>query len=78
MYKLITDPANQVPGIRADALMVGDLAEVIDGRYQGHIVLQASNVLVSFSDPDKTWTTPCSLLVKKLNRGATVTLTVTD
>ena len=77
MYRLITDPANQVIGMRADALMVGDLAEIIDDQYQGHIVLQVFDKLVSFTDPHQTWTLPCGLRVRKLNQGTTVKLTVT-
>ena len=76
MYRIVTDPADQVVGQRADSLCIGDLAEVIDGPNERDIVLWTFSGLVSLSNPRQTWYRPCSLRVRKLNSGTKVHLTV--
>ncbi|KKL44632.1 hypothetical protein LCGC14_2363720 [marine sediment metagenome] len=78
MYRLVTDPANQVIGQRADSLSIGDLAEIVDGSSQRDIVLWTFSGLVSLSNPRQTWESPCSLRVRRLNSGTKVHLTVQD
>jgi len=60
-------------------LKVGDLAQVSLGTsYAGHFLLRHQGGFVSLTSPNLTWTLDCSLPVRKLLRGESITLTVTE
>ena len=64
-------------GTIADELKPGDLAVVLAPSHKNHIVLKVVGYLVDLTNPDALpWAGYCSLKVRKLSPGESITLTV--
>lgn len=62
--------------IKASNSLLGDLMEVIEGCYNGHILLNAYDNIISLTNPQLTWSKDCSLRVRILPKGTEVKLIV--
>ena len=64
-------------GMVADELKPGDLAVVLSPSHQNHIVLKVVGYLVDLTEPKSLpWAGHCTLRVRKLSPGESITLTV--
>ena len=61
--------------MRADQLKDGQLAEVVGPIYTGDIVLRVYSMVVSLTNPDRTWSIPTPLQVEPFPRGTVVEIT---
>ena len=63
----------------AQDLEVGDLLEIVEGSFQGEIILKTYECFVMLSDPGSTWSLNTGgLLGRKLLPGESITLTVEE
>ena len=79
-YNLVVNPARGDNTISVADLEVGQLAEVAEeGSYEGHILVQTYDSVVSLTDPQKTWGTQTpykpTFRVRVLKAGTKVLLT---
>lgn len=73
-YELTVNPDKAEPGIPARELLVGELAEGVDGGNQGVLFLRVYEDIVSLSDPQHTWSNKPEFRVRKLRPGTVVKL----
>jgi hypothetical protein len=62
--------------IKAKDMCVGQVGEVLEHPYHGHLVLRSYDGFVSLDHPQITWTRACTLDVRVLPVGTKITLTL--
>ncbi len=61
----------------ADKLHIGEIAEVLTGTYAKEILMRILNdQIISLTNPDHVWTGPCSMTVRPIPTGDSITLTI--
>lgn len=56
-------------------LEIGEMMEITEGCYSGHIILRCYEFIVSLYNPKNTWDIDCTLTGRKLLPGESITLT---
>lgn len=62
-------------GFNASMLEIGEMMEVTEECYSGHVLLRCYGYVVSLFDPKEAWDIDCSLTGRKLLPGESITLT---
>lgn len=58
----------------ASMLEIGEMMEVTEGYYSGHVILRCCKIIVSLYNPKDTWNINCTLIGRKLLPGESITL----